>query len=80
MTDEELVQRTALDYIRMYGRDAVPRLLERAEAAVFIGDVLSAEAWQDIADAVLRLTTPSAEAANAAVHRIRDARARTHRA
>jgi hypothetical protein len=55
MTDSELVKQTALDFLSRYGPDAVPRLLERAEADTLTGDYFSAQAWLDIAAAAERI-------------------------
>jgi hypothetical protein len=56
MTDHELVQQTALKFLQQHGSTAVDRLREFAEIAAETGDSLSAEAWQDIADAAERLS------------------------
>ena len=59
MTDDELVEQTALDFIRTHREEAVPRLLERAEIDALLGNHFSAEAWLDIAEAAWRLTSGS---------------------
>ena len=62
MIDDELVERTARECLHQYGPTAIERLRESAEIAAEMGDGLSAEAWQDIADAAERLAdTRSAE-------------------
>ncbi len=55
MTDDELVEQTARRCLHRHGPPVIRSLRERAEIAEGIGDMLSAEAWQDIADAAQRL-------------------------
>jgi hypothetical protein len=52
--DEDLVQ-VAREYVHRHGRDSLAILRERAELADEMGDVVSAEAWRDIADAAERM-------------------------
>lgn len=52
MDDAELVEQTALEYIRLHGEEALAKLLERAEIDAQIGDEISTRAWRDIADCV----------------------------
>ena len=56
MTDHELVQQTALKFLQQHRSTAVDRLREFAEIAAETGDSLSAQAWQDIANAAERLS------------------------
>jgi len=52
--DTELVASVAEEFVGRSSRDAVPYLqFEEALVATDIGDVLSAEAWHDIADAAV---------------------------
>lgn len=51
MTDDEMVRQTARKCLQWDGPSAAERLRERAEIADGMGDMLSAEAWRDIADA-----------------------------
>jgi hypothetical protein len=62
MIDNELVENTARGCLDRHGSTAIERLCERAEVAAGIGDILSAEAWQDIADAAQRLAYPRSTA------------------
>ena len=49
--DAELVASVAEEFVGKLGRDAVPYLRLEEVRAMDKGDVLSAEAWHDIADA-----------------------------
>jgi hypothetical protein len=53
--DDDLVEQVAREYVERHGRDSLPILRERAEIADEFGDVVSAEAWRDIADAAERM-------------------------
>lgn len=53
--DEDFVEQVAREYVERHGPDAVSVLRERADMAEEVGDLLSAEAWRDIADAAERL-------------------------
>ena len=53
--DGASVKRAAREAITQHGDNAVSVLRERAEIADHIGDMLAAEAWRDIADAVKRM-------------------------
>ena len=53
--DSRLVDQVARDAIGHHGDDAVATLRECAELADHLGDILAAEGWRDIADAVERL-------------------------
>jgi hypothetical protein len=53
--DEEDVRQVAAEWVTRYGADAARRLRELAREADRRGDALSAEAWDDIADAVEEL-------------------------
>ena len=56
MDDEEYVREVAAEWAWGHGaRDAVRRLRELAREADRLGDALSAEAWDDIADAAEKL-------------------------
>jgi hypothetical protein len=51
----ETVEQVAREYVRRHGPDSVPILRERADLSDEVGDLLSAEAWRDIADAAERI-------------------------
>jgi len=51
--DAELVASVAEEFIGRLGRDAVPYLRLEEALAMDNGDILSAEAWHDIADAAV---------------------------
>ena len=53
--DGDEVERAAREAIEQFGDGAVEVLRERAEVADHLCDLLAAEAWRDIADAVERL-------------------------
>jgi hypothetical protein len=53
--DDDLVEQVAREYVQRHGRDSLAILRERAELADEMGDVVSAEAWRDIADAAERM-------------------------
>ena len=53
--DDASVEWAAREAIAQYGDNAASILRERAELADHIGDLLAAEAWRDIADAVERI-------------------------
>ena len=55
MTDAELVDRCARDFIRWHGSASVGVLREQGEIAESNGDTESCDAWHDIADAAERL-------------------------
>jgi len=55
MENGEAVDQAAREAIGQYGDNAVSILRERAEVSDHLGDMLSAEAWRDIADAAERL-------------------------
>ena len=55
MQNGEAVERAAREAIDQHGDDAAAILRERAELADHIGDLLTAEAWRDIADAAERM-------------------------
>ena len=50
MDDADLVAIVAADYLRRQGRSAIDHLRDREALADSNGDLLSAEAWGDIAD------------------------------
>ena len=54
MSDDEFVEQAAREYVQRHGTNSVGILRDRAEMADELGDVLSAEAWRDIADAAER--------------------------
>jgi hypothetical protein len=55
MNDEDDLRRVALEMTQQLG-DAAPRMArEQAEIADGLSDMLSAETWRDIADAIERL-------------------------
>lgn len=56
-SDAAAVEQVAREMIRDFGSDATDVAYERAEVAEAIGDLLSAEAWRDIADAAKRLAS-----------------------
>ena len=51
----EAVEHVAREYIGRHGPDSVSILRERADLSDEVGDLLSAEAWRDIADAAERM-------------------------
>lgn len=53
--DDDLIDDVARDYVGRYGLGALALIRERAEIAREAGDFLSAQAWQDIADAAERI-------------------------
>ena len=53
--DDNLVEQVAREYVQRHGSDSLAILRERADAADAMGDVFSAEAWRDIADAAERM-------------------------
>jgi hypothetical protein len=53
--DDDLIADVARDYVGRYGFDALRVIEERARIAADSGDFLSAQAWQDIADAAKRI-------------------------
>ena len=53
--DDDLVEQVAREYVQRHGRDSLPILRERADMAEELGDVFSAEAWREIADAAERM-------------------------
>ena len=63
MDDGEAVEHVAREYIGRHGPDSVPILRERADLSDEVGDLLSAEAWRDIADAAERILRDSPERA-----------------
>ena len=54
MENGDLVEYVAADMIRRFGPSAATICRERAEIDDEVGDMLSAEAWRDIADAAER--------------------------
>jgi len=55
MSDDDDVEQVAREYLQRHGLDSPSVLRDRAEVADAIGDILSAEAWRDIADAAERI-------------------------
>ncbi len=53
--DRDMVEQAARDYVERYGPDSVAILRERADMADELRDIMSAEAWRDIADAAERI-------------------------
>ncbi len=53
--DDDDIEQVAREYVERHGADSVLILRERADAADAVGDLLSAEAWRDIADAAERI-------------------------
>ncbi len=51
MSDDDDVEQVAREYLQRHGLDSPSILRDHAELADAIGDILSAEAWRDIADA-----------------------------
>ena len=54
-SDAELVASVAEEFVDRLGRDAVPYLQFEEALAMDNGDILSAETWHDIADAVVHV-------------------------
>ena len=54
MENGDLVEHVAADMIRHFGASVPEICRERAEIDDELGDILSAEAWRDIADAAER--------------------------
>ena len=50
MSDDDDVEQVAREYLQRHGLDSPSILRDYAEVADAIGDILSAEAWRDIAD------------------------------
>jgi hypothetical protein len=55
MNDDVLVNRVASNYVASHGRGAANHVRERLGAAAAMGDILSAEAWRQVAEAVDRI-------------------------
>ena len=55
MSDDDDVEQVAREYLQRHGLESPSVLRDRAEVADAIGDILSAEAWRDIADAAERI-------------------------
>ena len=55
MNDGDDVEQVAHEYVQRHGLDSPSVLRDCAEMADAIGDILSAEAWRDIADAAERI-------------------------
>jgi hypothetical protein len=55
MSDDDDVEQVAHEYVQRHGLDSSSILRDYAEVADTIGDILSAEAWRDIADAAERI-------------------------
>jgi hypothetical protein len=55
MSDDDDVEQVAHGYVQRHGLDSSSILRDYAEVADTIGDILSAEAWRDIADAAERI-------------------------
>jgi hypothetical protein len=55
MDDDALVTRVASNYVVSHGRGAANHVRERLGAAAATGDILSAEAWRQVAEAVDRI-------------------------
>lgn len=55
MDNAHLVEHVAQEYVRRRGSNAVAILAERTEHAAETGDLPSAQAWQDIAEAASRI-------------------------
>jgi hypothetical protein len=53
--DADLVEQVAREYVQRHGSDSIAILREPADAAEEMGDVLSAKAWREIADAAERM-------------------------
>jgi len=53
--DDGLVRGAAEDYVKRLGRDAGRYLRHQQQVAAQRGDMLSADAWQDIAEAAERM-------------------------
>jgi hypothetical protein len=51
MDDPELVRQTAAQFVADMGENAVGYLIQQAELAAAMGDVVSEQAWLDIAAA-----------------------------
>ena len=60
----EAVEEVAREYVRRHGPDSVPILRERADLCDEVGDLLSAEAWRDIADAAERILRENPDGAD----------------
>ena len=54
MSDDD-VEQVAHEYVQRHGLDSPSILRDYADVADTIGDILSAEAWRDIADAAERI-------------------------
>jgi hypothetical protein len=54
-SDDNEVEQVAREYVQRHGPDSPSILRDFSEAADAIGDMLSAEAWRDIADAAERI-------------------------
>jgi hypothetical protein len=55
MSDDDDVEQVAHEYVQRHGLDSLSILRDYAEVADSIGDILSAEAWRDIADTAERI-------------------------
>ena len=55
MSDDNDVEQVAREYVQYHGPNSPSILRDFAEMADAIGDVLSAEAWRDIADTAERI-------------------------
>ncbi len=58
-SDDDHVEQVAREYVERYGADSLSILRERADLADEVKDVVSAEAWRDIADAAERILRDS---------------------
>jgi hypothetical protein len=65
-SDDNEVEQVAREYVQRHGLGSPSILRDFAEAADAIGDILSADAWRDIADVAERIlqsgTDPTATA------------------
>jgi hypothetical protein len=55
MDDNALVNRVASNYVASHGRGAANHVRERLRAAEAMGDILSIEAWRQVAEVVDRI-------------------------
>lgn len=62
MSDVNLVEQAAREYVERHGADSVRVLTDHAEVADALGDTRSAETWRDIADAAERILRSPATA------------------
>ncbi len=55
MSDDDLIEHAAREYVERHGADSVRVLTDHAEMADEVGDTPSAQTWRDIADAAERI-------------------------